>query len=135
MGQAGVDRLSELGPAESQERPRRVLRPAKFQPGLPGYGVYEGTTAERCGLRGNQLQGRVFMGSTDDPFRAADALVASIKAKVIVVDFHAEATSEKVAMGWHLDGRVTAVLGTHTHIPTADERILPAEPPTRPTWA
>jgi calcineurin-like phosphoesterase len=59
-----------------------------------------------------------------DPFRTADAMLAGIKAKVIVVDFHAEATSEKVAMGWYLDGRATAVLGTHTHIPTADERIL-----------
>jgi len=69
--------------------------------------------------------GRVFMNATNDPFHAADALLAGIEAKVIVVDFHAEATSEKVAMGWHLDGRVTAVLGTHTHIPTADERVLP----------
>jgi len=72
-----------------------------------------------------QLQGRVFMASIEDPFRAANELLAGIQAKVIVVDFHAEATSEKVAMGWHLDGRVTAVLGTHTHVPTADERILP----------
>ena len=72
-----------------------------------------------------QLQGRVFMPAIDDPFRKADALLKEIKAKVIVVDFHAEATSEKVAMGWYLDGRVTAVLGTHTHVPTADERILP----------
>src|SRR5450756_407161 len=69
--------------------------------------------------------GRVFMNGTNDPFHAANALLAGIKAKVILVDFHAEATSEKVAMGWHLDGRVTAVLGTHTHIPTADERVLP----------
>ena len=82
-----------------------------------------------------QLQGRVFMTAIDDPFRAADALLAGIKAKVIVVDFHAEATSEKAAMGWYLDGRVTAVLGTHTHIPTADERILHTEPPSRPMWA
>jgi hypothetical protein len=72
-----------------------------------------------------ELMGRVFMNATNDPFHAADALLAGIKAKVILVDFHAEATSEKVAMGWYLDGRVTAVLGTHTHIPTADERVLP----------
>ena len=72
-----------------------------------------------------QLQGCVFMNTTNDPFHAVNALLAGIQAKVIVVDFHAEATSEKVAMGWHLDGRVTAVLGTHTHIPTADERVLP----------
>jgi hypothetical protein len=69
--------------------------------------------------------GKVFMSGTNDPFHAATDLLSSIKAKVIVVDFHAEATSEKVAMGWHLDGKVTAVLGTHTHIPTADERLLP----------
>lgn len=71
------------------------------------------------------LQGRVFMASNDDPFRVADQLINSVKAKVIFVDIHAEATSEKIAMGWYLDGRVTAVVGTHTHIPTADERVLP----------
>jgi metallophosphoesterase (TIGR00282 family) len=65
------------------------------------------------------------MTSNDDPFRGADALLKNIQARVILVDMHAEATSEKVAMGWYLDGRVTAVLGTHTHIPTADERVLP----------
>jgi len=65
------------------------------------------------------------MAANDDPFRVADELLSKIRAKVILLDFHAEATSEKVAMGWHLDGRVTAVLGTHTHVPTADERILP----------
>ena len=64
------------------------------------------------------------MSGTNDPFHAASDLLAQVKAKVILVDFHAEATSEKVAMGWHLDGKVTAVLGTHTHIPTADERLL-----------
>jgi 2',3'-cyclic-nucleotide 2'-phosphodiesterase len=110
---------------DSDERPRRVLRPANFAPHLPGYGVFEGTTASGVDYAVINLQGRVFMGSTDDPFRAVDALLNEIKAKVIVVDFHAEATSEKVAMGWFLDGRVTAVLGTHTHVPTADERILP----------
>ena len=112
-------------PAESQERSRRVLRPANLQPNLPGYGVFEGTTRGGVPYAVAQLMGRVFMNSTNDPFHAADALLAGIKAKVIVVDFHAEATSEKVAMGWYLDGRVTAVLGTHTHVPTADERVLP----------
>jgi len=112
-------------PAESQERPRRVLRPDNLQSGLPGYGVFEGTTRGGVPYAVVQLMGRVFMGGTNDPFQAADKLLAEIKAKVILVDFHAEATSEKVAMGWHLDGRVTAVLGTHTHIPTADERVLP----------
>jgi 2',3'-cyclic-nucleotide 2'-phosphodiesterase len=65
------------------------------------------------------------MAANDDPFRTADRLLNQLKAKVVFVDIHAEATSEKVALGWYLDGRVTAVLGTHTHIPTADERVLP----------
>jgi calcineurin-like phosphoesterase len=72
------------------------------------------------------MQGRVFMSSCDDPFRKADALLSQITAKIIVLDIHGEASSEKMALGWYLDGRVTAVLGTHTHVPTADERILPA---------
>ena len=71
------------------------------------------------------LQGRVFMPAIDCPFRVADNLLSRIAAKVIFVDIHAEATSEKVALGWYLDGRVTAVVGTHTHIPTADTRLLP----------
>ena len=111
-------------PAGHVDRPRRVIRPANFPPGTPGYGAFEGTTASGVDYAVLQLQGRVFMTPIDDPFRTADALLAGIKARVIVVDFHAEATSEKVAMGWYLDGRVTAVLGTHTHVPTADERIL-----------
>ncbi len=110
-------------PADSRDRPRRVLRPANLPPGLAGYGVFEGTTHNGLDYAVLQLQGRVFMTAIDDPFRTADALLAGLKAKVRVLDFHAEATSEKVAMGWYLDGRVTAVLGTHTHIPTADERI------------
>ena len=96
--------------ADSQERPRRVLRPANLQPGLAGYGVFEGTTESGIGYAVIDLQGCVFMNTTNDPFHAVNALLAGIKAKVIVVDFHAEATSEKVAMGWYLDGRVTAVL-------------------------
>jgi hypothetical protein len=111
--------------ADSQERARRVLRPANMQAGLPGYGIFEGTTASGVDYAVINLMGRVFMNGTNDPFHAANDLLKQIKAKVILVDFHAEATSEKVAMGWHLDGRVTAVLGTHTHIPTADERVLP----------
>jgi hypothetical protein len=112
------------GAAANIDRPRRIVRPANYAPGTPGYGVFEGTTASGVDYAVIQLQGRVFMTPIDDPFRAADALLAGIKAKVIVVDFHAEATSEKSALGWHLDGRVTAVLGTHTHVPTADERLL-----------
>jgi calcineurin-like phosphoesterase len=94
-------------------------------PGLPGYGVFEGVTQSGVNYAVIDLMGKVFMSGTNDPFSAANDLLAGIKAKVILVDFHGEATSEKVAMGWHLDGRVTAVLGTHTHVPTADERILP----------
>jgi metallophosphoesterase (TIGR00282 family) len=112
-------------PIESQERARRVLRPVNLLPGLPGHGVYEGTTASGVPYAVINLMGRVFMNGTNDPFHAINDVLKSIAARVIVVDFHAEATSEKVAMGWHLDGRVTAVLGTHTHIPTADERVLP----------
>jgi 2',3'-cyclic-nucleotide 2'-phosphodiesterase len=112
-------------PANSHERPRRVLRPLNLQPGLPGYGAYEGVTGNGTPFAVINLMGRVFMNGTNDPFHAINDVLAKITAKVILVDFHAEATSEKVAMGWHLDGRVTAVLGTHTHIPTADERVLP----------
>lgn len=119
-----IDYLNSA-PAGSHDRARRVLRPANLQPGLPGHGVYEGTTAGGVDYAVVDLMGRVFMSSTNDPFHAVNDLLAGISAKVIVVDFHAEATSEKVAMGWHLDGRVTAVLGTHTHVPTADQRILP----------
>ncbi|MGA9585210.1 MAG: TIGR00282 family metallophosphoesterase [Terracidiphilus sp.] len=119
-----LDYLNSV-PAESKERPRRVLRPANMLPGLPGFGVFEGVTQSGVDYAVVDLMGKVFMSGTNDPFNAANDLLAGIKAKVIVVDFHGEATSEKVAMGWHLDGRVTAVLGTHTHIPTADERVLP----------
>jgi hypothetical protein len=119
-----LDYLNSVG-ADSKERARRVLRPANMQPGLPGYGVFEGTTKSGIEYAVVNLMGKVFMNGTNDPFNAANDLIARIKAKVILVDFHGEATSEKVAMGWHLDGRVTAVLGTHTHVPTADERVLP----------
>lgn len=112
-------------PADSHERPRRIIRPANYVAGTPGYGVYEGELSNGQTYAVINLQGRVFMAACDDPFRAVDALLAKIKSKVIVVDFHAEATSEKVALGWYLDGRVTAVLGTHTHVPTADDRVLP----------
>jgi len=102
---------------------RRLLRPANYAPNLPGWGVYEGQKNGVAYAVVN-LQGRVFMASIDDPYRYADALLQKMKAKVVLVDFHAEATSEKAAFGWYLDGRVTAVVGTHTHIPTADETIL-----------
>lgn len=107
-----------------QDPAHRLLRPANYPSDMPGWGHYEG---QKNGVPYAviNLQGRVFMVSNDDPFRTADALLKEIKAKVIFVDIHAEATSEKVAMGWYLDGRVTAVVGTHTHIPTADQRVLP----------
>lgn len=116
-------------PSTSHARGRRILRPANYAHGTPGFGLYQGELGNGQRYAVLNLQGRVFMSSTDDPFRKADDLLAQIReesgAKVILIDFHAEATSEKVALGWYLDGRVTAVLGTHTHIPTADERILP----------
>jgi metallophosphoesterase (TIGR00282 family) len=87
--------------------------------------VYEGITSNGIPFAVVNIMGRVFMNATNDPFHLVNDLLKTVEAKVILVDFHAEATSEKVAMGWHLDGRVTAVLGTHTHVPTADERILP----------
>jgi hypothetical protein len=104
---------------------RRVLRPANYPADAPGTGHYEGTTRSGVPYAVMNLQGRVFMIHNDCPFRTADRLLQQTKAKVILVDVHAEATSEKMAMGWYLDGRVTAVLGTHTHIPTADTRVLP----------
>ena len=103
---------------------RRLLRPANFAPDLPGRGLYVGRKGKVAYAVLN-LQGRVFMASNDDPFRMADQLLKDVEAKIIFVDLHAEATSEKIALGWYLDGRVSAVVGTHTHVPTADERVLP----------
>ena len=104
---------------------RRLLRPANYPATNPGHGVYEGKTGSGVSYAVINVQGRVFMVDNDDPFRAMDELLKRVKAKIIFVDMHAEVTSEKMAMGWYLDGRVTAVIGTHTHVPTADERILP----------
>jgi len=106
----------------------RLIRPANFPPGLPGKGTFVGKTRAGVGFAVLDLQGRTFMAAIDDPFRAAIAELAAIPAevKVIVVDMHAETTSEKQAMGWYLDGKVSAVLGTHTHVATADEHVLPA---------
>jgi hypothetical protein len=111
-------------PVESHGRGRRVLRPANYAVGTPGFGVYEGELPTGQTYAVINLQGRVFMSSCDDPFRKEDGLLSHVSAKVILLDFHGEATSEKMALGWYLDGRVTAVLGTHTHVPTADERLL-----------
>lgn len=115
----------QLGANGFKDNPRRVLRPANYPAGTPGVGVYDGKTRAGVPFAVINLQGRVFMANNDDPFRAADELLRGIQAKVVLVDMHAEATSEKVALGWYLDGRATAVLGTHTHIPTADETVLP----------
>lgn len=103
----------------------RVLRPANYPADAPGTGFHEGVTRSGVPYAVMNLQGRVFMIHNDCPFRTADHLLEKTKAKVILVDMHAEATSEKIAMGWYLDGRVTALLGTHTHVPTADTRLLP----------
>jgi len=103
---------------------RRVLRPANYAADLPGWGVYEGRK-NQTGYAVVNLQGRIFMTSNDDPFRKADEILKQLNARNIIVDMHAEATSEKIALGWYLDGRVTAVIGTHTHVPTADEKVLP----------
>jgi metallophosphoesterase (TIGR00282 family) len=104
---------------------RRILRPANYPAGTPGWGIFEGKTRGGVPFAVINLQGRVFMADNDDPFRTADELLKQITARVVLIDFHAEATSEKMALGWYLDGRVTALLGTHTHVPTADERVLP----------
>jgi metallophosphoesterase (TIGR00282 family) len=97
-----------------------ILRPLNYPAGVPGRGylIVKGVAVVN-------LMGRVFIGDLDCPFRAMDQLLSKIKEKIIIVDFHAEATSEKVAMGRYLDGRVSAVLGTHTHVGTIDARILP----------
>lgn len=105
----------------------RVLRPFNYPHGNAGFGfnISRITSGNNIGVL--QLQGRTYMQTIDCPFKAADLAIKKLKEQtdIIIVDFHAEATAEKMAMGWHLDGKVTAVLGTHTHIPTADANILP----------
>ncbi len=97
-----------------------IIRPLNYPPGVPGRGyvVVRGVAVVN-------LIGRTYIGSYECPFRAMDGLLTKIGQKTVIVDFHAEATSEKVAMGWYLDGRVSAVLGTHTHVGTTDARLLP----------
>ena len=108
-------------------RQPRLLRPDNYPASAPGSGVFVGSTPAGIEYAVINLQGRTHLPNTDCPFRRADAILASLAAsvRVRVVDFHAEVTSEKIAFGWYVDGRVSAVLGTHTHVPTADERILP----------
>jgi metallophosphoesterase (TIGR00282 family) len=107
-------------------RQPRLLRPANFPTGVPGAGVFTGETRNGIPFAVLNLQGRTHMMPIDDPFRKADEILGRLSDNIRVrfVDFHAEVTSEKVAMGWYLDGRVSAVIGTHTHVPTADTRIL-----------
>ncbi len=136
MYEAGVDILTTGNHAWDQreiipymERDKRVLRPANFPPGTPGAGSYLHSLPDGRRLLVVNLMGRLFMDALDDPFRGLDAEIASYAlgrdVAGIVVDFHAEATSEKTAFGHFADGRVSAVVGTHTHIPTADARVLP----------
>jgi metallophosphoesterase (TIGR00282 family) len=131
---AGVDVLTtgnhvwrQRGAIPFIDSEHRVLRPANYPPGTPGRGGEVFVTSHSGTIGVVNVQGRTFMEPIDCPFRAADKETERIRGRtsVIIVDVHAEATSEKLAMGWYLDGRVSAVIGTHTHIQTADERILP----------
>jgi metallophosphoesterase (TIGR00282 family) len=112
---------------EILDRERRLLRPHNYPEGNPGKGLHVGETAAGIPVAVINLEGRVFMHNLDSPFVVADRLLKDLdpQVKVVFVDFHAEATSEKQALGFYLDGRVSAVVGTHTHVPTADERVLP----------
>jgi metallophosphoesterase (TIGR00282 family) len=105
----------------------RLLRPANYPAGVPGNGSFLARTRHDRPVGVVNLMGRVFMLNIDSPFEVALREIEALRTRtrIIFVDFHAEATSEKIAMGWHLDGKVTAVVGTHTHVQTADERILP----------
>ena len=109
------------------DREPRLLRPANFPPMAPGRGWTVCETAEGTRVAVVNLIGRVFMDSVDCPFRTAETLWPDVRARapIVVVDMHGEATSEKVAMGWFLAGKASAVLGSHTHVQTADERVLP----------
>src|ERR1700730_5150742 len=105
----------------------RLLRPANYPAGVPGNGSYVARAKNGRSVGVINVMGRVFMLNIDDPFTVVLREIEALRqrTRVIFVDFHAEATSEKIAMGWHLDGKVTALVGTHTHVQTADERILP----------
>jgi 2',3'-cyclic-nucleotide 2'-phosphodiesterase len=108
------------------KREERIVRPANYPEGTPGRGATIVKTPGGIKVGILNLEGRVFMNNLDCPFRCADREIAKLKEEtpIIFVDFHAEATSEKISLGWHLDGKVSAVVGTHTHVQTADERIL-----------
>lgn len=106
---------------------RTLLRPANYPPGTPGHGNVIFSVDNKTNVAVINLSGRVFLSPLDCPFRCADKIIEEIKknTKIIIIDFHAEATSEKIAFGWYMDGRASAVIGTHTHVQTADDRILP----------
>lgn len=118
------DKKDSIGYIEAEQR---LIRPANYPPGTPGRGSMVVATSGGVKVGILNLEGRVFMNNLDCPFRTADQEIERLKAQVliVIVDFHAEATSEKSSLGWYLDGRATAVIGTHTHVQTADERILP----------
>ncbi len=117
----------EIYPYLAEHADGPLLRPANYPPQVPGRGLYVGKTRAGLEFAVINLQGRVFMAPIDCPFRTVDSLLEMVPetVKIRFVDMHAEATSEKQAMGWYLNGRVTAMVGTHTHIPTADEKVLP----------
>ena len=118
----------EIFPYLAEHADGPLLRPANYPPQVPGRGLYVGKTTAGLDFAVINLQGRVFMPPIDCPFRTVDDLLEMIPetVKLRFVDMHAEATSEKLAMGWYLNGRVTAMVGTHTHVPTADVKVLPA---------
>jgi metallophosphoesterase (TIGR00282 family) len=118
------DKKEVLGYFEHQPR---LLRPANYPPTAPGSGLFVGKTRGEVPFAVVNLQGRVFMPAIDCPFRTAETLLQGLSPdiKVVFVDFHAEATAEKQAFGWYFDGKVSAIVGTHTHVVTADEQILP----------
>jgi len=118
---------AQKGFVAGMDEERAFLRPANYPPGTPGLGARTVTARNGVEVGVLNLIGRVFMQPIDDPFRGADREIAKLAARtpVIIVDIHAEATSEKVALAHYLDGRITACIGTHTHVQTADERILP----------
>lgn len=109
------------------ESEKRLLRPANYAPDAPGRGLWLGASASGTPIAVINLQGRVFMPATECPFRTVDKILSEIqsRASVIIVDHHAEATSEKITLGRYLDGRVSVVVGTHTHVQTADEEVFP----------
>ncbi len=106
------------------DQEKRICRPANFPPGTPGSGIVQWSRNGQS-ITVINLQGKTFLPPIDCPFQKIDQLLSAITSDVIILDFHAEATSEKIAMGWYVDGRVTAMIGTHTHVQTNDARILP----------